>query len=122
MKKNTNKPKIWNETYKTNGVDGDIYMRLLEGKEKDISVIVCDKDGKEIEDGVLLTFDFDYRAVLLAPDVSENVPLKTDVAGYLLTENIENIVKRTRDLAMTSMSKVFLRHAMENEQKTNTIN
>jgi hypothetical protein len=122
MKKDVDMPKIWEEKYKTEGSNDDIYLRLNQSDSSEIYVEICDKNGNAIEKGSrILSFDFGFNIVILCEGVSKNLPVKTDITDTVLTERVEDVISYTNRLLMSKrMYEMVKEHKESNTHKTST--
>ncbi|HMG13843.1 MAG TPA: hypothetical protein VK590_00280 [Saprospiraceae bacterium] len=112
-----NNPKVWNESYKTEGVDGQMYVRLIESDYNDIILVICDKHGDEIEGGSkIISLDFDYNILILSHSLNKNFPLKTDFKGEPLIESLVDVVRFHNE----KMFKIQVMEQLEREVKSST--
>ncbi len=78
--------KIWSTEELTKITDVDqLFVKLEAIGERSILLCVCDKSGERIEAGSLLSLDQDnINGLILMSNISDVVPLKTDLDGELL--------------------------------------
>lgn len=116
--------KIWSEECKKDTDDNQIYLRLMPSKkDNDIYIDCCKKDGEKIKSSTLLIFDNNIKAIVLMSEVSDKVPLKTDIEGHLLfikESDYSDIKKKYIDRQMGHFIGLKIKESILNEEDNET--
>lgn len=108
------KLKIWNEESVKDCSDEQLFLKLtIHQQHEDIFIDVVAKNGETIKSGHLLTIDQDLKCLIIADNLNELIPLKTDIDGMLLhlTED------QYRERAKGHMHHHFMQHMMSSMSK-----
>lgn len=114
------KLKIWTEECKTTGTDDDLYLRLIYHKSEDIGLVACDKNGEEIENGFILTFDLDFKTILKHQELSDDIDLLTDFRGSALVEDISKFKEFYNEISVRQAEEKFMEMMKKNSEQQYT--
>lgn len=112
------KLKIWTnpEEHKDEPED-QLFLRLGScPKHGDIYLGTCDKNGNELKGGTILVVDLDLKGLILLEGVKDDLNLKTDLDGTVLTISEEEMrARHSHDLKVHVMGQIM--SGIEEQQK-----
>lgn len=114
--------KIWTEESKKELNDDQLFLKLIynEDVSEDITLVACDKNGKTIDGGNILTFSASWEVIFISCGVNKKIPLKTDIFDratvYTYEELMELESTRRQHFAYADMRKMLL-EKITNQEK-----
>lgn len=103
--------KCWNKKYDTSENKGKVYLRLIQDDD-DVILALVDSSGDKIKKGNIANFSHKYRVMIIAEEITDKLPLKTDAFGQLITLNSKDY-RKDRDFTTADEMPDFLRDLLK---------
>lgn len=109
------KLKIYDKEKSLKEEDDIIFLKLCPNENNnDIRLIACDKYGKKILGGELITIDMDLMCIVVHSNISRDIPMKKSLKDEIIFATEEFIHGMMKEEHMRQMTKRLSQSVMEN--------